>query len=1618
MGGFAGAGGIEQALVQLRAELAQTVDPVRQARLLTDVADLEEQAGDQPGAARDYLAAYNAAPSFREPLEGLVRLLERRRSLKNLGKLIEALGRAAATPEEQARALVMRAWHEADVTGDIAEAKTTARAATAVEGAGAPELATAWLLLEVLAGRVGDAATRREALVARAGYAVDPAWRALLLADCARLAMAGEVGGEIDAALAHLEQARAAESEATWAAAVLVEEILRDRRGLAGADGTPETSSRAGAHAEALETLATLVQDAVSDAARGDALGVPHWIRQPARVVDAWMHAADRWRAAGHLDRAAASLERAASLVASASASAPSADDWRLAHAVLDGARIRIAEQTGNTALAAQLAERRLQTEQDPGLVSALAMRMAEHAASMSDGPRALDALSRALAGDGGCLPARALQLDMLADGSDGGAFAAQLESFADFLATDEARGRAFLLAAYVWAVQAKDVPGAKGALSQAALFGVPPATAARLGRALAGIVGDAAWYEEATKRLIAGGGAEDEVASLYVELLRLRQQRGDADATTSALREMAAAPRTAWLAHALEAYMPPATAPQGDDDARAAGERSLVALEQLAVLETDPDLSRGLALVAALRAQAGGDRAGARTRLRALAERDPSDAIVGAYLGDLERADGDRTSAARVASDVAAASSDPELAASLRLEAAFELWRASDRKSALEQMEAAAVVAPEAAGVALGWASWGVDADSLEGRRRAIERSGHAGGDTGVLALERFAIEACGGDAGAAESALSTIDREGRGPDDPLARASALARLAWSGAASDAQAVRNSLEHVAAAGPGAALLAASELYRIAHEAGDVEQAARAARRWFDAGGGMTAAIEWLAAAMAVGSPVDELAARRALASGLPVESRDAHEAIAASAGLLEARVRPGVPAPLVVGETVAVRLTNLELAPPGCDPRRRATALSELDVALGDDALADAISLSGWSWLAAGDPTTASAVFEEATAARPTDLAAWEGLRACAEQVGDAALRARAAAELGARCHDTERGAAFWEEAALLLLDLGDEAQGEHALEASFARDAGRAVAFDKLFRRVRQRKDNEKLLTIVARRLDSTDDPAEIQKLFWEQARVLREKGDQDGALAALEHVTMLDPDHVGALALLGEINIRRANFADAAESLGRLARLEVAPPKNRVTAGVAAVDLYENKLNKPEAALELLLALHRAGLSTLPVRERLARAAARTGAWTEATAILEQLMRERPDPKARVDAARLAMAIHRDRLSQPQAAAAAIVKLLEEDPADTEALDMLLATQHPEDVRQRLLRAARLALAKQLEQKPCDAVAVRQFAKVAAALKDDALHQATLGALMALGASAPQDEQAFAQLVARKERTPQIALSPSILRAILAPGDEGPVADLFVMLGPTLAEALGPGLQACGVGRRDKVDARSGLALRNEIAAWAGAFGIPEFDLYVGGKDPLAVQGIPGEPPALVVGAGVNAPLTPVARARVARELLGILRGSTITRSRDETAVAAIVVAACKLAEVRVDHPPYAVLAEIEKLVGKAIARKTRKALPEICAAIVSRGADARAWSRRALASQDRIAIVASGAPALVLAEVLSVSPDKLGQAVPGDARAEDLLRFVLSDAYLELRRALGLEGGGRS
>ena len=1088
---------------RLRAEIASFQDAKEhralQALLLHETGLRHESLGEEPTAARDYLAAFNADSTFREPLEALIRILGRRKSFKNLGKLLDALVKNSDSAEDRARGL----WELACLALEHDKNKPEAREKLEEAVAENPDDATSWLELEIAAAEAGDVAGVMRAVEARVGIVGDTTYKALLYIQLA------ELSAKLDQqarAYEFLDAAAALEGHARFQTRLVLERV---------AAGDPEQLGRA------LEGQAELIAEAVDDAARGDEIGVPVFMRTAAFAADAWLRAAEIRRSLGDAEGASALLAQAARLLPESS--------------VIGHARIALLETQGELDGAATLAR----TEITKGAVGANAaslwLRAAEAAAASNDRNAALAALSNALKADPKSIPARAIELDLVGDGEDPAILASSLEDMAEAFATDAAKSRAFVLAAYAWACLAKDVAAAKASLSQASALGLPAATAARLGRAFAAILGDAGWREETTKRLLVAGADADETPSLWFELGRSRLLRDDLTGAEDAFARLAKCQgegtfaRAAWLARVLAASAiamrqaataaPTAsersTSPGDEAGARA---RDPKTYDDLAAVEPDPEMARGYGLVAALRALQSGDAPAALTRLQQLHEGAPGDEVVATFLAELACDTGDLARAAAVLATCAAAATDPEIGAPLHLESALRYWTSGDRPPAIAEMEAARALMPKAGAALLTWARRGVDADTVEGRRAAIEASVGAGGDPSLAALERFGLEIAasktGGDADTARDALDSVDATAT---DDIALAGALGRLVWDGVDSvgggSRDATSAALEKLEMAGGDASRVARAERARIARDVdGDPGAALQATDEWVQVEPTPAVALEWLGAAVAARNAEAEIGARRALASHLQSGARASMDASAAMVALLE---QPGVLHALLPHEEAPARLMNLELAPPGCDPRRRATALHQLGAALGPEAEADALSLAGWSYLASGDNGRALEVFKAVVEVRADDVAAWEGVRAAAQATGDTVQAALAAAQLGALSKDDVRGGGFWEHAGLLLLEHeGAQEDAEIAFERAFDRNPRAEQAFDKLFRAVRAKKDDDRLLDLIGKRLEVAENESEIGKLFWERARVLQKRGDADGALAASRTSPCLSP------------------------------------------------------------------------------------------------------------------------------------------------------------------------------------------------------------------------------------------------------------------------------------------------------------------------------------------------------------------------------------------------------------------------------------------------------------------------------------------------------------------------
>jgi tetratricopeptide (TPR) repeat protein len=1560
---------VATAVQRLQAEYDAAPSAVSQALLLHEIAVLEERLGDEAESIRDHLGASDAEPSFHEPLERLARVVAHRQPSRLAGKLLERLSRIAEGPSERARAFLEYAAHLADLENDL----DGARAALEKAAEATPGDPAVWLSLEFLAGRAADPALAERALAERAELAEKPALRALLLVDLGERLLER---GEVDAALRTLERAAESPHEFSYGVSRALERLgMRAER--------PDVVS------DALDAQAKFVLSAVRDPASGDAVGVPETRRALAEATDAWLRAAELSRKVDP-DRAAELLDRALEV-------AP--DSLLLARA-----RVELFDALGDGRGAETFLRARLERGGVPAsLAAALWVRLARAADAEGDRARARDAVERALELSPEGIPARALEIEWCSAESDTLGLARALERAAAISADSPSKANAYLALADLRGRKLGATSEAEAALSQALEAGARAERVLGVGRLIAAANGDAAFDERVARLTVERLDEASERAAVHLELARAAARRGDGAEMQRDLERLAATPSLGWLGRVLGAYGAAVGAQSGADAAKFE-----TALSALSDTESDQGTARALRLVLALRALRRGATDVATQALVELNDAAPGDLVAAGALSTLLCASNARAQASDVLAAAAEQQPPGELSAALELSAGVLAWRSNRSARAIENFEHAAGQHPAGSHLL----SWALSASQTDGdaRRRALDALAASAPD--LAALERFALEV--GRDEDPEAATAALEALRAAENEELRRAGYLAAALFGSGEQGANSRRDALDALAEWGPPVERLAravAHQLELVALGPGstpDAERTRVSSARWARSDPGVAPVLEWLATAVAAHDVVDEVAARRALAERLTNGSGAAilaSAALAAELGGLDATFAPESGSP-------AARLVELELSPPGRDPGRRARALDRASPLLGEDAAFTALVLAGYNQLAARDANAALVTFRRAVEELPEEVVGWEGLRAAALAAGDRGTLAEACAALGDAVSDGALGARLWEEAATILLDeLDDPERGEFALTRAVDRDVTRLSAFQRAFRAIRARKDHAQLIELIDRRLGVADEPAELVKLLWERARSQRELGDREGARRTLEQVQALDPDHVGALALAGEIHIALGRFGPAAESLARLSQSPAAPAEQRLMSGVAAADVFETRLAKPERAFDVLHQLEQSGLANLVARERLARTAVKSERYVEAVDALEQLMRDREDSEGRAAAARLATAIYREKLGRPAAAERAVTALLAEVPDDPEGLDLVLSGVLDPALGDELLERGLGALVRRLEGAPFDRDNVERLARVCAELGLAARRQAALGVLVALGADKSRVDPELWALDRNVEHGPQAKIDESALPHLTDPEDHGPVSELARLLDPTLTEALGPNLNTLGVGRRERVDARAGTPLRAEIAIWAQALGIDEFELYVGGPDPEGVVAVGNERPALVVGSAISAPLTPRQRQAVARALFAVRRSITALVDRDPFEVRSIVGVACRLGEVEPPYPASVSDAEFQRRIQRELPRKIRRVLPELARRVVGSGQDPVAWWRAARGTLDRLGLLAAGDVSWVLAETVAERGHEPATDEAAE-RARRLLAFALSDAYLELRESLGM------
>lgn len=1585
----ADAGAAEAQIEALRQELEATPDRSRQAVIQYEIGHLTQHAlANEAQAVREYLGAYNLDPQFRPPLIALVSIFERRRSSKNLLRLYDAEARSATSPREAASALADRAVLMADQLGELDEARQLFEAAFEQAGE-AGDLA---LLLEQQRLVDGDVEGALEIIEARADLVQDPVLATLLRLE---VAWAKEEAGDLEGALSTLRGAVTTPA-ARWRVLTQLERVARK------AERYPELIV-------ALEGRAKLAMAEARGENAGQASGA-YSVQRFADQSRAAATAAALYREAGRLRLQ--KLNDAPGAVHDYD----EATQLREADPLLGYERMLAQELAGDVEGAAREAERLLEAGVEGPPAAALRFRLAERAQAGGDAERALVEMRGALEADPSSAVAAAMVDDLLRAGGDHASVVEQLEARAAEVA-GAARAQRLWEAAHLAAYALKDADKARAlyaGAAEAARAGEDERVAVdailREGLAAAMTLGDAEGAVRRVRALLATELDDEERSAMLRDLHELtRVVLDDADAADAVLQQALETPAAARWAPDLARLI---AATRGDD--------ALLSKAHHALAERAADAETAAAhLCAAARAEARADRQDeAVETLRAALERSPTHPYAAALLEEVLRARGDADELVRLLRE-AAEKADAPRAAETRLLLAGAAAEAADRfEDAAQAYDEAAQRDPTSLAPVLAkrrLAEGRGDQAMLLAALEALSEREIAAGEPGrhTLALGEH-YDLFGGQPERAEAPLRTaLESETVGlhaavdlallpatRGDREARLMGLSRMLAH--ASD-EARRGILREAA----GVALDGHLDLAR-AEELLD-ELAERApSDRWSPLGRLQLLATDpkraaeradaWLALGRATDDP--EVAAELLL-HALRGQVFNAGEDALDDAVILAHEVLGEAP------ESLAAAVAMDEALGAGDDPEGRATALGTWTThAAAGPTLSSA---HGRALAAAGQPREALGVLLKVAVSEPEDLASWEAIRVAARECEAWEPLVEACDRLAHIVTDDELRMLLLEESAATLMDeLGQDARAERRLRRILAIDARRPIAYGRLHDLLAERDDDAGLLELVSNRIELVDDPSELVKLFYEQARLLRSVGLREEALSALDNLLMLDGDHVGGLALLVELQVQQENFGGAVHALQSLAAAPDVPDSQRRIARLGAADFLEKKLDDAAGALDELNALHEIGLADREIYERMADVAVKIDRHDDAVTALAHAVEHASSAKAVARLERRAGAIHAEERLDRDAAVQAYERALAASPTDLEAgeaLAMLLDGPERVEASQRFEQALRVLL----DDDPTEPQILRKLRR-AAAWRDDRGFDATLlAALVVLGEADEAEREAYAEHTQHFARAARGTLSAEELDAIRVRGDGGDVLQLARLLSESAAEMDGLEPSGFGLGRGDLV--KGDDPLKTELGSLGAVFGLPAAELYRGGDDPTRLDVMPHYKGHLswTAGGQVAPPLTPDRRYTFGYLAAGVRMGVAPFVRRGAEGAALAIFAAAAAAEAPLQAGAGRDLEETTRRIYKAMPRRVRKSLPEKLASLEG-GQRVDEWARRLTRTAQRAGLLASNDLHTALTRVLGRPPTREGVTSSIDAR--ELLLFWLSPVTLGLRKKLGL------
>lgn len=543
-----------------------------------------------------------------------------------------------------------------------------------------------------------------------------------------------------------------------------------------------------------------------------------------------------------------------------------------------------------------------------------------------------------------------------------------------------------------------------------------------------------------------------------------------------------------------------------------------------------------------------------------------------------------------------------------------------------------------------------------------------------------------------------------------------------------------------------------------------------------------------------------------------------------------------------------------------------------------------------------------------------------------------------------------------------------------------------------------------------LIQRRLSMLTNPERKIELYRENFRLWGELGqDTERALEALERWLGFDPTNREALEHKALLERALSRFGEAIASLERLAECCSSEEASRFLSDAAKLALEE--LEDRAQAVQLYTRATVADPDALEAALAAERLLTEDGALAELASLYEQIASGSRNPVRQLEVLRKVARLGRGELKDLERAERALSRATELAPADPE-LFLELATVQMErgDLADALDRARRAALLR-----PRGEQAYHQLVEIFQGLGlTDGAYNAAL-ALEYLGEAEINESLLADQHRPEGLLTPRAVLSDADWAAALFVPERNLVAsELLAWLSePVLDWRRQSARKANGFGldERERQDVASSTATLVRALAWATrVLGVDVPALYLRAEVDGAIQALLAESPTLVASRSLGSGLElPELAFLWGRALFALRREHRVIVAFDTPeALARLFDTAHAVVERRAKVP-----SEVSPELVKALDRGWDAPQRERVKALLDALGDARASAEALLGSYElgaaRAGLLACGDVGIA-ASLSERFP--FGRLKSTSEQIDALLTFSVSDAYLELRRRLGV------